>query len=206
MPANLEAVKQRYGSPFGVLKAIERAAAEGPGALSEDDAQMCRWVGLYPHRHEPDHFMLRTKQPNGFVTPEQLDVLAEITEKEQKGYADITTRQNFQLHWVHVTKAHATIQRLQAAGITTMGACGDIARNIVGCPVAGVDKREWFDASPVALKLHELFLGNEAYANLPRKYKISVSACRIRRTAGASRGSTCASAGDCPRSRSSPSG
>jgi sulfite reductase beta subunit-like hemoprotein len=176
MPDNLEAIKQRYGSPFAVLQSLERAAAGG--ALSDDDQQMCRWVGLYPHRHEAGYFMLRTKHPNGMVTPEQLDVLADLTEKEQKGYADITTRQDFQLHWVALAKAHATIQRLQAAGITTMGACGDIARNIVGCPVAGVDKSELFDASPVALKLHELFLGNEAYANLPRKYKISVSACR----------------------------
>jgi len=177
MPNNIELIKQRYGSPFGVLKALERAAAAGAQALSEDDAQMCRWVGLYPHRHEPGFFMLRTKQPNGLVTPGQLDVLADITEKEQKGYADITTRQDFQLHWVQAAKAHETIRRLQDAGITTMGACGDIARNIVGCPVAGVDKQELFDASLVALKLHELFLGNETYANLPRKYKISVSAC-----------------------------
>jgi sulfite reductase beta subunit-like hemoprotein len=121
--------------------------------------------------------MLRTKQPNGFVTPDQLDTVADIAEKQNKGYADITTRQDFQLHWVHYTQAVAILNRLQSVGISTQGACGDVLRNVVGCPVAGVDKEELFDASPVAQAVSDFFLGNPEYADLPRKYKIGVLAC-----------------------------
>ena len=173
-----ELIKTHYGNPFDVVKVLERAAAQGFESLTEDDLFMCKWVGLYTHRHEPGYFMLRTKQPNGFVTPEQLELIADITQKQNKGYADITTRQDFQLHWVHVSQAVEILQKLNAAGISTLGACGDIARNVVGCPVAGVDKDELFDAGPVAKQVSNLFLGNLEFANLPRKYKVGVSACR----------------------------
>ncbi len=178
MERNAETIKQRYGDPFQVVKALERAATEGVETLSEDDLFMCKWVGLYTHRHEPGYFMLRTKQPNGFVTPDQLDTVADISAQQNKGYADISTRQNFQLHWVQVTDAVGILRRLEAAGISTLGACGDVARNVVGCPVAGVDRDELFDASPVTNAVSDFFLGNRDYANLPRKYKIGISACR----------------------------
>jgi sulfite reductase beta subunit-like hemoprotein len=121
--------------------------------------------------------MLRTKQPNGFITPEQLEVIADIAETKNRGFVDLTTRQDIQLHWIHVTQAVAIIEQLRRAGISTLGACGDITRNVVGCSVAGVDREELFDASPVAQQVSDFFLGHLAYANLPRKYKISVSAC-----------------------------
>ena len=178
MENTAEQIKARYGNPFDVLKAVERAAGAGYESLSEDDLFMCKWVGLYTHRHEPGYFMLRTKQPNGFVTPEQLDTIADIAERDNKGYADITTRQDFQLHWIHYTKAVEIIRRLQAVGISTLGACGDIARNVVGCPVAGVDRDEVLDVGPLVRQVSDFFLGNPAYANLPRKYKISLSGCR----------------------------
>ncbi len=178
MENNAEAVKQRYGNPFDVLKAVERAAAQGFETLTADDLFMCKWVGLYTHRHEQGYFMLRTKQPNGLITPEQLETIAEITEKRNRGFADITTRQDIQLHWVHYKDAPAILQRLQSVGITTQGACGDVARNIVGCPVAGVDQEELIDASPIARELTDVFVNDPAYANLPRKYKIGIGGCR----------------------------
>ncbi|MBI4597063.1 MAG: nitrite reductase [Candidatus Omnitrophica bacterium] len=178
MPNTSETIKQRYGNPFDVLKAIERAATAGVETLTEDDLFMCKWLGLYTHRHEPEYFMLRTKQPNGFVTPEQLAEIAAIAEQWQKGYADITTRQDFQLHWVHYSKILPTLERLKRVGIGSLGACGDILRNVVGCPVAGVDREELFDASPIAKAVSDFFYGNVKYANLPRKYKIGVSGCR----------------------------
>src|SRR3989338_815002 len=118
-----EQIKQRYGNPFEVLKAVERAASQGYESLTEDDLFMCKWLGLYTHRYEQGYFMLRTKQPGGFVTPDQLDLVAQITETKNRGYADITTRQDFQLHWVHVTQAAEILQQLQAAWISTLGAC-----------------------------------------------------------------------------------
>ncbi|MBI4343925.1 MAG: nitrite/sulfite reductase [Candidatus Omnitrophica bacterium] len=178
MSNQAEAIKQRYGNPFDVVKALERAASQGFESLTEDDHFMCKWLGLYTHRHEQGFFMLRTKQPNGFVTPEQLDTVADIAEKQNRGFADITTRQNFQLHWIHYTDAVGILKRLESVGIKTLGACGDIPRNVVGCPVAGVDKEEVLDTGPIARQVSDFFLGNPAYANLPRKYKISVSGCR----------------------------
>ncbi len=178
MESSAELIKQRRGNPFEIVKVLERAAREGVKTLSEEDLFLCKWVGLYTHRHEPDYFMLRTKQPNGFLTPEQLDTIAEIAEKQNKGYADITTRQDFQLHWVHYTQAVPILQRLQSVGVSALGACGDVLRNVVGCPVAGVDREEVLDASPVAQQISDFFLGNLEYANLPRKYKIGITGCR----------------------------
>ncbi len=182
MANNAEITKQRYGNPFDVLNAVERAGAEGHERLSEDDLFMCKWIGLYTHRNEKGYFMLRTKQPGGVVTPEQLETIADIAERQNKGFADITTRQDFQLHWIHCQDAAGIIRRLQAVGISTLGACGDVARNVVGCPVAGVDKDELLDAGPVARQLSDFFLGNLEYANLPRKYKISIAGCRTQCT------------------------
>ena len=178
MSNQAEEAKQRYGNPFDVLRAVERAATQGFESLSEDDLFMCKWVGLYTHRHEQGYFMLRTKQPNGFVTPEQLATIADIAEKQNKGYVDITTRQDIQLHWIHYTEAAAIVKRLESAGISTLGACGDILRNVVGCPVAGVDKEEILDASPIVQEVSHYFLGNLDYANLPRKYKIGITGCK----------------------------
>lgn len=176
--ASAEAIKQRYGNPFDVLKALERAAGSGAEGLSDDELFMCKWLGLYTHRHEPGYFMLRTKHPAGQITADQLDLLAAITEKKNKGFADITTRQDFQLHWVHISQAAEIIKELDAAGMSVLGACGDIPRNVVGCPVAGVDQDELVDAAPVAQAVSDFFLGNLEYANLPRKFKIGVSGCR----------------------------
>ncbi|MBI3088334.1 MAG: nitrite/sulfite reductase [Candidatus Omnitrophica bacterium] len=179
-PNKSELIKQQIGDPFKVIDAVKRAASEGVETLTEDDLFLCKWYGLYTHRHEKGYFMLRTKQPNGYVTVEQARTIADIAETQNRGFADITTRQDFQLHWCRTNDLLAILERLKAAGISTLGACGDIARNVVGCPVAGVDREELFDTGPVARQLSDFFLGNRDFANLPRKYKISVSACRSR--------------------------
>ncbi|MCH6586983.1 MAG: nitrite reductase, partial [Proteobacteria bacterium] len=104
--------------------------------------------------------------------------IADIAEKQNKGYVDLTTRQDIQLHWIEMRETVGIINRLKSVGVLTLGACGDVARNVVGCPVAGVDPEEILDASPVAMALSEFFLGKPEYANLPRKYKIGIAGCR----------------------------
>src|SRR5207248_6198153 len=103
--------------------------------------------------------------------------LAELAEKYARGVADITVRQNLQLHWVTIGAIPEIIESLQRAGLTTTGACGDVVRNVTGCPVAGLTHDEHFDASPWALAVDHALGGNREFYNLPRKFKMTVTGC-----------------------------
>jgi len=124
------------------------------------------------------YFMVRIRIPNGLLRSEQVRAVADIVERRARGVADITVRQNLQLHWVMLESLPEVLETLWRAGLTTTGACGDVARNITGCPVAGLDAEEIVDASPLALAIdRELGDATEFY-NLPRKFKISITGCR----------------------------
>ncbi|HET9695943.1 MAG TPA: nitrite reductase, partial [Terriglobales bacterium] len=122
-------------------------------------------------------FMVRIRIPNGLLLSHQVRAIANVTEKYARNVADITVRQNIQLHWVRIEDLPEVLDTLWRAGLTTMGACGDDTRNITGCPVAGIDAEEVFDASPLALDLNRFFVGNADFYNLPRKFKISLTGC-----------------------------
>jgi sulfite reductase (ferredoxin) len=124
-------------------------------------------------------FMVRIRIPNGQLDSRQLRALADITERYARGSADITVRQNLQLHWVTVESLPSVLESLWRVGLNTMGACGDVTRNITGCAVAGVDADEICDASPLVQQASQLFAGNADYYNLPRKFKISISGCAV---------------------------
>jgi sulfite reductase (ferredoxin) len=123
------------------------------------------------------YFMVRIRIPNGLLTSEQTRVIANLSEEYGRGVADITTRQNIQLHWVTIENIPNLMERLQAVGLTTTGACGDVARNVTGCPVAGIDGHELIDASPFALAIDKDLGGNREFYNLPRKFKMTVTGC-----------------------------
>jgi sulfite reductase (ferredoxin) len=125
-----------------------------------------------------DYFMIRIRIPNGLLTSRQTRAIADIAQNHARGVADITVRQNVQLHWVTVESLPEVIESLSAAGLTTVGACGDVARNITGCPLAGFDAHEFCDASPLALEINRDLGGNADFWNLPRKFKIGVTGCR----------------------------
>src|SRR2546429_6884216 len=122
--------------------------------------------------------MVRVRIPNGIVNAPQLRTLADLTERHARGIADLTVRQNVQLHWVTVEDLPALIHALWRAGLASLGACGDVTRNVTGCPLAGVDADEVLDASPLVLEATHLLNGNPAFYNLPRKYKVSITGCR----------------------------
>lgn len=124
------------------------------------------------------YFMVRIRIPNGLLRSEQVRAVADIAERYARGAADITVRQNFQLHWVTIESLPEVLESLWRAGLTTTGACGDVARNITGCPVAGLDAEEIVDASPLALAIDRELGGAAEFYNLPRKFKISVTGCR----------------------------
>jgi len=123
-------------------------------------------------------FMVRIRIPNGLMTSEQVRAIANLAEKHGRGVADITVRQNIQLHWVTIESLPNVLQTLWNVGLTTTGACGDVARNITGCPLAGLDGEEIIDASPLALQIDRELGGNSEFYNLPRKFKISITGCR----------------------------
>jgi sulfite reductase (ferredoxin) len=124
------------------------------------------------------YFMVRIRIPNGLLRSDQVRAVANIAEQHARGVADITVRQNFQLHWVTLESLPEVLESLWRAGLTTTGACGDVARNITGCPVAGLDAEEIVDASPLALAIDRELGGAAEFYNLPRKFKISITGCR----------------------------
>jgi sulfite reductase (ferredoxin) len=123
-------------------------------------------------------FMVRIRVPNGLLTSAQARVVAWLAEEHGRGVVDITVRQNFQLHWVTIEALPDVLERLWAAGLTTTGACGDVARNVTGCPLAGLDGHEIVDASSLAMAIDRELGGNPEFYNLPRKFKISITGCR----------------------------
>jgi sulfite reductase (ferredoxin) len=123
--------------------------------------------------------MMRIGLPNGLLTAHQLHTIADITEKYARGVADITTRQNIQLHWLTIEALPAVVDKLTEIGLSPKGACGDVIRNVTGCPLAGLDGHELLDASPLAVEVARKLTANPNFYNLPRKFKISVTGCPI---------------------------
>ncbi len=137
-----------------------------------------RWYGLYTQRPETDgYFMLRIRIPGGALSAEQLEVIANISTTFGRDVADVTDRQNIQLHWIRIEDVPEIWRRLEDVGLSTTEACGDTPRNILGCPLAGIDATEIVDASAVLREVNERLVGNPDFSNLPRKFKISISGC-----------------------------
>lgn len=172
----VEVIKQEKDG-LDVYADLLRYARDGYESIHEDDFVRMRWYGIYQQLPKEGHFMMRIKLPGGIATNQQLRVIADLTEQYARGFADVTTRQTFQWHWLTIQDFPDIIDRLNQVGITTMGACGDIARNVVTCPVAGLHPDETFDVRPAVEEIHNLFKGNKEFSNLPRKYKLSVTGC-----------------------------
>jgi sulfite reductase (ferredoxin) len=124
-----------------------------------------------------DWFMMRIGIPNGIVTSKQLRVVGQLTQKHARNLADITVRQNIQLHWLSIESLPEVVEALDAIGLSPKGACGDVVRNVTGCPLAGVAADELIDASPIARGIAHELTANPEFYNLPRKFKISATGC-----------------------------
>ena len=121
--------------------------------------------------------MMRIGLPNGIASAEQLEVIADIAAKHGRDLVDITVRQAIQLHWLTIQSLPEIIDRLNQAGLSPKGACGDVVRNVTGCPLAGLAADEVLDASPIAIAAAGELTGNDALYNLPRKFKVSITGC-----------------------------
>jgi sulfite reductase (ferredoxin) len=182
---------KRELNPWEAYETIVRFAREGHAAIPPEWGTYFRWWGIYSQGdgvgavggvggegRATKHFMIRVRVPNGILSAPQLRLLADLTERHARGIADLTVRQNLQLHWVTLEDLPVVMQALWRAGLTSLGACGDVTRNVTGCPLAGVDAEELVDASPLVLEATRLLNGNPDFYNLPRKYKVTITGCR----------------------------
>lgn len=184
----VEKIKQER-HPLEIRQAIIDTYSKDLGTMAEvpGETERLKWVGVYPQKQGGDAFMMRIKVPGGVLTAEQTKVIGGIAVDFANGpypnphfgnnFLDITTRQDVQLHWIHMKDIPEIWDRLETAGMTTVQACGDSARNVLCCPVSGLDADEVADAYPLAQEISDYFTGNREYANLPRKFKISVTGC-----------------------------
>jgi sulfite reductase (ferredoxin) len=192
-PLNPNERSKKDDSPLHVRARIENIYAH-TGFHGIDPADLrgrFRWYGLYTQRRpgidggrtatlEPEelddeYFMLRVRIDGGALTTEQLTVIGEISQTYARDTADITDRQNIQYHWIRIEDVPAIWQRLEDAGLTTMEACGDTPRVILGSPVAGISADEIIDGSPAIEEIRQRYIGQPEFANLPRKFKTAIS-------------------------------
>lgn len=163
---------------------IPRYARLGVDAIEEGDVERLKWWGVFLRRHTPGHFMMRIRIPNGITSAAQLRTIGEITERCGRGFADITTRQQIQLRWIRIDDVPAILERLREVGLVTLQTGMDNIRNVVGCAAAGLTPNELFDASPAVRAFTDMFVGNKAYTNLPRKFNVGITGCRENCTHG----------------------
>jgi sulfite reductase (ferredoxin) len=192
-PLNANERTKKDDDPLNVRARIENIYAHR-GFASIDPADLrgrFRWWGLYtqrkagidggrtavlePHELEDEFFMLRVRVDGGQLSLAQLRVIAGISTEFARDTADITDRQNIQLHWIRVEDVPEIWRRLEAVGLQTTEACGDCPRVVIGSPVAGVSADEVLDATPAVEAIVERFIGSKEFSNLPRKFKSSVS-------------------------------
>ena len=173
----IEAIKKEKDA-LDVLRDIPQFAHDGWEAIPEDDRERLKWAGVFFRKQTPGNFMMRVRIPNGLTGATQFRTLAEISEELGRGFCDITTRQQIQLRWFKIENVPEIWRRLDMVGLVSLQTGMDDIRNVVGCPVAALTPNELFDASPVVRRFTEMFVGNKGYTNLPRKFNVTITACK----------------------------
>jgi sulfite reductase (ferredoxin) len=185
-----ERLKQEK-NPWAAFDEVRAFARAGRSSVVPEWASLYfKWWGIYTQGDGvgavggkggeglvSDYFMMRIAIPNGILSSSQLRTIGGITRKHARNLADITVRQAIQLHWLTIESLPEVVDALDSIGISPKGACGDVVRNVTGCPLAGVAADELIDASPLAIEIAHMLNGNPEFFNLPRKFKISASGC-----------------------------
>jgi sulfite reductase (ferredoxin) len=178
-------------NPWETWAEVRQFARDGREAVLPDWANFYfKWWGIYTQGDGigavggvggegkvTDYFMMRVGIPNGILTSEQTRVIADIARDHGRDLADITTRQNIQFHWLTIESLPLVVDALEKVGLSPKGACGDVVRNVTGCPLAGLHKHELLDAAPLALKVADYLTAHPDFVNLPRKFKICITGC-----------------------------
>jgi sulfite reductase (ferredoxin) len=194
-PLNKNEENKKFDDGLNVRqRIIDIYAKQGFDSIDPADLRgRFRWYGLYTQRRpgidggktailEPEelddrYFMLRVRIDGGQLSAAQLRVISDISVKYARGTADVTDRQNIQLHWIEIESVPAIWEALEGVGLSTTEACGDTPRVIMGCPLAGLDSDELIDATPEIAAIAEEYIGAPELSNLPRKFKSSISGC-----------------------------
>ncbi|HVK34023.1 MAG TPA: nitrite/sulfite reductase [Microlunatus sp.] len=192
-PLNPNEQSKKDDNPLNVRARIENIYAHrGFASIDPGDLRgRFRWYGLYtqrkpgidggktatlePHELDDEYFMLRVRIDGGALTSEQLRVIGQISVDFGRDTADITDRQNVQLHWIRVEDVPEIWRRLEAVGLSTTEACGDCPRVILGSPVAGIAADEILDPTAAIADIVERYIGDPQYSNLPRKFKTAIT-------------------------------
>ena len=177
-PKTFGRARLSFASERDIDEFVETLEKYERGEMTPDEWRAFRLVrGTYGQRQDIDAQMLRVKIPQGVLTAEQLDALADVGERYSRGFGHITTRQNVQFHFVKLHDVEPAMRRLADAGLTTREACGNSVRNITACAYAGVAHDERFDVTPYAEALTRFLLRHPLSSTLPRKFKIAFEGC-----------------------------
>jgi sulfite reductase (ferredoxin) len=182
---------KREKNPWNAFDEVRAFAREGRSSVVPDWASTYfKWWGIYTQGDgvgatggkggegvASDYFMMRIGIPNGVLSSKQMRTIGGLSRKYARNLGDITVRQCIQLHWLTIESLPEVVETLSAVGLSPKGACGDVVRNVTGCPLAGIAADELIDASPLAAEIAQLLMGNEELYNLPRKFKISITGC-----------------------------
>ncbi len=172
------------GDPLRIRESLPRITSGGADSweqLTAGEKEMLKWVGVFFRKPTPGKFMMRIRMPNGFATSAQIAAIAELSERLGDNTVDITTRQQLELRGFTLPAIPEIFERLRGVDLRTLQTGQDNVRNINGCPLAGIAPGEWLDASPIVYELDRIIVGengNPAYANLPRKFNITITGCR----------------------------
>jgi ferredoxin-nitrite reductase len=179
---SVESLKSlKWWNPLRVRHDLPGMIAKGSAALTPADKDLLKWVGIFFRKPTPGHFMMRVRMPNGFATSTQLRAIADISRRVGNGILDITTRQQIELRGFTLDTVPEIWEKLRGVDLTSLQTGMDNVRNINGCALAGFTPHELLDASPVVFELNRIIVGtdgNPEFANLPRKFNITVTGCR----------------------------
>lgn len=160
-----------------ILEKLPEYKESGFESIDPKERDLLKWAGVYVQRPRTEgYFMMRVKIPSGIMNSQQARVLAQISKTYGRGIIDITTRQAIQFHWLTVESLPEVMKTLRQVGLDTIEACGDCPRTVTGNPLAGIDPNETLDTREIVKEVFEYFQGNREFSNLPRKFKISISA------------------------------
>ena len=175
-----EHVKQAKDG-LDVWNDIHRYAKEGFASIQPDDFGLMRWFGIYQQKPNEGHFMWRIRISGGRVKPWQLREIADVAKQYGRGFTDITTRQDIQLHWMTIEDFPDALDRIgNKAGFYTTFSCGDTPRNVCSCSLSGLLKNEIVDVGDLPKQISDMFkAAGKEFSNLPRKFKTSISGCPL---------------------------